>query len=443
MFLTDNRYRDWIVAGIIGALLTGAFVMAGLSSSSSASDDAAALRATDLAIASEDLAMVTIGQAIAVAEGVAVAAANPGDLAAATQAAETTIAAVSERIEAIPASGSLEATGSDWQRLAAQVVARTENGDLAGAAADFADDLVPAAATLSSGLTELRNEYAVAVADARSWQAYAMRLTGFVFIFLLPLAAIVIYRISAQRQLAAMSKLLDTRVAAEAATGSGQVGRWIEAVRTLSIPAAVVKSNAEQLLAGAKNGDPKHAAVISELHYSAERLTAHLDDLRVAVGGDQGVTAHPVAIPVVRMLDAVVADYAATGRDIGGTYGEGTVRADPDLLEQILRNLISNAIAHGGSDVRIYGDRAGRRYVISVEDSGKGLPPQVADALAAGSEFDGSSGLGLGVSKKLAAAMGGSLEYERFAERTSLLLSLPAIETDDSSKAVAMVAAEG
>ncbi len=445
MFLTDNRYRDWIVAGIIGALLTGAFVMAGLSSSSSASDNAAGLRSTDLAIAAEDLAMVTIGQAIAVAEASAVGTADPDEVEAATQAAESAIVAAGERFEEIPtsAAGPLAATFDTWQELALQTVADTAGGDLNAAATRFAGDLVLAGEVLSSDLIDLRDEYAGAVADSESGLAFAMRLTGFIFIFMLPLAAIVIYRVYAQRQLAAMSELLDTRVAAEAAAGSGQVGQWMESIRQLSVPVAVVESNAQQLLTGAENRDPSEAAKIAELHYSAERLAAHLADLRVAVGGDQGVVMHPVAVPVARMLDAVIADYAATGHDIGGTYGQGSVSADPDLLEQILRNLISNAIAHGGADIRIYGDCVGSRYVVSVEDNGQGLPDHVADGFSAEPDFGGSSGLGLSVSRKLATAMGGSLEYERFAGRTTLLLSLPAIEVDEGATAAAMVAAEG
>jgi signal transduction histidine kinase len=270
-----------------------------------------------------------------------------------------------------------------------------------------------------------------------------MRVAGLVFIFMLPLAAIVIYRVSAQRQLAAMSELLDSRVAAEAVAGSTETEQWLDAIRQLSRPVAVIGADAQQLLSGGGDRDPEDAAIIAELNYSVERLAAHLTDLQVAVGGDRVIAVHPVSIPIARTLDAVIAGFSATGRDIGGTYGQGAVSADPDLLEQILRNLISNAVAHGGSDVRIYGDRAGSRYVISVEDNGPGLPQHVADTFAGDPDCGGSSGLGLGVSRKLASAMGGSLEYERIAGRTSLLLSLPALEADESERDDAMVAAEG
>lgn len=445
MFLTNNRYRDWIVAGIVGALIAGAFVMAGLAASSSAADDAAVLRATDLAITAEDLAMVTVGQAIAVAESVSLGAADPGELSAATRAAENAIAAVGRRFESIPGAAALATANEfdNWQTVAGQVVAAVQIGDAGGAAAQYAAEMVPAADNLSARLIETRDDYAVAVADAEGWLAYATRLAGVVFIFLLPVAAIVIYRISAQRQLAEMSDLLDTRLAAEAGSGSSQTEHWTDVLRQLSVPVAVVASNAQQLLDRPEQRDSEEAATIAELHYSAERLAAHLADLRVAVGGDRGIAVHPVTVPVATMLDAVIADFNANGQDIGGTYGQGSISADPDLLEQILRNLISNAIAHGGPDVRIYGDCAGSRYVISVEDNGSGLPPQVAETFADDADLAGNSGLGLGVSRKLAEAMGGSLEYERFAGRTTLLLSLPAIDAHETQRDAVMVAAEG
>ena len=81
--------------------------------------------------------------------------------------------------------------------------------------------------------------------------------------------------------------------------------------------------------------------------------------------------------------------------------------------------------------------------MISVEDNGSGLPPQVAETFADDADLAGNSGLGLGVSRKLAEAMGGSLEYERFAGRTTLLLSLPAIDAHENQRDAVMVAAEG
>ena len=108
------------------------------------------------------------------------------------------------------------------------------------------------------------------------------------------------------------------------------------------------------------------------------------------------------------------------------------VQADPLRVRQILRDLISNAIQHGGPNIRIYGDSAGSKYVVSVEDDGPGVPSEIADRLYTRfvhrSEVPltaGSAGLGLAVAQLLAQAMGGSLDYERVANRTAFVLSLP------------------
>jgi signal transduction histidine kinase len=108
------------------------------------------------------------------------------------------------------------------------------------------------------------------------------------------------------------------------------------------------------------------------------------------------------------------------------------VLGDQLRIRQILRNLLSNAVQHGGPTIRIYGDEAGSRYVISVEDDGEGVPEHVAERLFTRFVHKGetpltagSIGLGLAVARLLAEAMGGSLDYERITGRTSFVLALP------------------
>jgi signal transduction histidine kinase len=136
----------------------------------------------------------------------------------------------------------------------------------------------------------------------------------------------------------------------------------------------------------------------------------------------------------------VIAPFEKRGYAIGGTWGGGAVRADALRVRQILRNLIANAIEHGGPDIRIFGDAAGSKYVVSVEDNGPGVPTEIVDQLFArfvsGGEplTTGTPGLGLAVARLLARAMGGSLEYQRVANRTAFVVSLPlATQADDDA----------
>lgn len=99
-----------------------------------------------------------------------------------------------------------------------------------------------------------------------------------------------------------------------------------------------------------------------------------------------------------------------------------SVRTDPVRLEQILLNLLSNAIRHSPDgaaiEVRV-GENAGFA-VFAVMDHGPGVSPELRDRIFEPFErFDPHSGhgtgLGLPVSRRLAEALGGTLTVQETA----------------------------
>ena len=99
------------------------------------------------------------------------------------------------------------------------------------------------------------------------------------------------------------------------------------------------------------------------------------------------------------------------------------VRGDPLRLQQILTNLVSNAIKftdHGEIVVRVMGEdenEQGLALHLSVTDTGPGIPPdQQARLFRMYSQLQpqqpGGSGLGLAISKRLLDMMGGEITVE-------------------------------
>jgi PAS domain S-box-containing protein len=83
-----------------------------------------------------------------------------------------------------------------------------------------------------------------------------------------------------------------------------------------------------------------------------------------------------------------------------------TIQADESRLQQLLENLITNAVEHGGSDVTItVGDRPNGFYVA---DDGRGIPPDDrADMFERGySTAEGGTGFGLKIVEQVATAHG-------------------------------------
>jgi two-component system, OmpR family, sensor kinase len=115
--------------------------------------------------------------------------------------------------------------------------------------------------------------------------------------------------------------------------------------------------------------------------------------------------------------------WSALASERGVTLGERlvpdlVVRSTPGHLEQVLDNLIANAIdvAPPGTAVTVTADPHDELVQIAVADAGPGMTPeQRARAFdrfwrPTGADRDGGSGLGLAIVHQLVAADGGEVE---------------------------------
>lgn len=126
------------------------------------------------------------------------------------------------------------------------------------------------------------------------------------------------------------------------------------------------------------------------------------------------------------------------------------IDSDPQRLEQVLKNFLSNAIkfTHSG-EVRLRVARQGGAHVaFTVSDTGIGIAPEQQQAIfepfrqADGtiSRKYGGTGLGLSISRELSALLGGSIEVtsrEGEGSRFSLVLPLEAPATGHVSRPAA------
>jgi signal transduction histidine kinase len=112
------------------------------------------------------------------------------------------------------------------------------------------------------------------------------------------------------------------------------------------------------------------------------------------------------------------------------------VDADPERLEQVLYNLVVNALRHGEPPVVITG-RAGPDGVeIAVEDQGDGVPeedlPFLFERFSTADRAPNSVGLGLWIVRTLVEAHGGTVRYERRGG-ARFVVTLP-LETETPSQ---------
>ena len=111
------------------------------------------------------------------------------------------------------------------------------------------------------------------------------------------------------------------------------------------------------------------------------------------------------------------------------------VLADPDRLEQVVENLVANALRHtpSGGNVELCATADGAAVVLTVADSGEGIDPQhLAHVFerfykgdAARTNNTNGSGLGLSIAKAIVERHHGSIHVESAAGRTAFTIVLP------------------
>jgi signal transduction histidine kinase len=127
------------------------------------------------------------------------------------------------------------------------------------------------------------------------------------------------------------------------------------------------------------------------------------------------------------------------------TFTADQMVGDPDRLEQVIENLVANALSHtpDGGGVELQAFRTDGELVLLVADSGAGIPSEhlalVFDrfykADAARSNGSGGSGLGLSIAKAIVEAHRGRIDVESRPGRTIFSVRLPQDVADQPASA--------
>jgi PAS domain S-box-containing protein len=195
---------------------------------------------------------------------------------------------------------------------------------------------------------------------------------------------------------------------------------------------------------------PAQAQRLIRLQLAGKRLLDLINDvldLSRIEGGGPALKPQAVDVGEAIVRCASISQSLALAADVRLRLPESAglwARADARALEQIILNLMSNAIKYNrkGGEVRIGLELRENDLVLTVSDDGAGIPPEKMSTLfhpfqrlgAESTPIQGS-GLGLVISRGLAQAMGGRIDaHSEPGHGSTFTVVLPATEAPEPSR---------
>jgi signal transduction histidine kinase len=169
-------------------------------------------------------------------------------------------------------------------------------------------------------------------------------------------------------------------------------------------------------------------SMVKIAHQNCERLVRIINDILDIEKIDSGkLELRLQALPVAALLQQAVEANESYGQKYQvrfGVEGESSgayVRADPDRLQQVMSNLLSNAakFSPAGRQVLVRALVGADRIRFEVQDNGAGIPEEFRTRIfekfaqadsSASRRFDGT-GLGLSITRQLVHAMDGTIGF--------------------------------
>jgi two-component system phosphate regulon sensor histidine kinase PhoR len=210
----------------------------------------------------------------------------------------------------------------------------------------------------------------------------------------------------------------------------------------LRTPLAAIRGFAETLLENPALGDTERRSYLEIIDRHAQRLAHIVHDLLELSTIERGrLRLEPVELDVGQLVDALVRDSGPRLRERQLTVhcsatGATQAFADPRAVEQILINLLDNAVKYTepGGRIEIQIEEAGPKLRVRLRDTGIGIPEEDLGRIferfyrvdKARSRAFGGTGLGLAIVKHLVQSLGGEISVaSRLGAGSTFTFTLP------------------
>ena len=225
-----------------------------------------------------------------------------------------------------------------------------------------------------------------------------------------------------------------------------------DASHELRTPVAIISGEAELALSRDTRSPAELRDALQRVRAESDRLKRIVDDLFLLARAESG---DPIMVPREVYLGEVAADSVRAVRSLAeqkrvalSFMGSEDLpfRGDEALLRRLFVNLLDNAIKYtpSGGDVTLSAERQNGDYLVTVADTGPGIPPDAQPHIFDRfyrSERDrrtsatSGAGLGLAIAAWVAQTHGGSVSLESSTSRgTKFAVRLPVPAEESSAR---------
>jgi len=416
---------------VAGVSLALAFTSA--SGTRRVADNARQLHWTNAVIGSTALVRAANAQAVffAVDRAAGMATDDAGERA--TDEAVRALDALRQVVEAAPTVDSELVTSLDvYIARSRRVIDQVTTGEVDEALATN-ESLAGLFTQVQANLEAQRETIRGRIIETESMATRVASATQFVVTLLIPATTLLSYRFIVRRQLRERRISFEARLKAEQDLSRAKDEFIAGLSHEFRTPLTSIYGFSEVLLESGIIDPESSLELISIINTESAELSRMVEDLLVAARLEaEALTIQSGPTDVRQEIESVIAPWIRSGRHIQVQVPTTMVWADPLRLRQVVRNLLSNALKHGGDSVGVWARIEQGQFVCSVVDDGPGVPNDIAGNLFERFVHDGrralltgSIGLGLNIARSLMLEMEGDLVYERIRETTWFTFRLP------------------